>query len=94
MSETSPVVGRELTQNTDVGIARSFGSQPDFKTPTVGQLFNVPIEVVDIHDYFAGSQGVDTGSETSLGGCPGKIIAENIDSRRHFLYFLILPLAA
>jgi hypothetical protein len=93
MSETSTVIGRKLTQNTDVGVARSFGLQPDFKTPTVGQLFNVPIKVVDVNDCFAGSQGVDTGSETSLGGCPGKIIAENINSRRHFHYCLILPLA-
>jgi len=93
MSEASPVRGRELTQNTDVGVTRSFGLQPDFKTPTVGQFFNVPIEVVDIKDYFASGQGVDTGSEASLGSCPGKIIAENIDSRRHFHYCLILPLS-
>jgi hypothetical protein len=93
MSETSPVDGGEFTQNADVGIARSFGLQPDFKTPTVGKLFNVPIEVVDINDHFASSQGVDTSSETSLGGCPGKIIAENIDGRRHFHYCFILPLA-
>jgi hypothetical protein len=93
MWETSPVDGRELTQNTDVGVARSFGLQLYFETPTVGQLFDVPIEIVDINDHFAGSQGVDTGSESSLGGCPGKIIAENIDGRRHFHYRLILPLA-
>ena len=93
MSETSPVDGRELTQNTDVAVARRFGLQPDFKTPTVGKLFNVPIEVVDIYDYFASSQGVDTGAETSLGGCPGKIITENIDSRRNFHHCLILTLA-
>ena len=66
MPETSPFDGRELTQNTDVGVARSFGLQPDFKTPTVGQLFNVPIEVVDINDYFAGIQDVDTGAETTV----------------------------
>jgi hypothetical protein len=93
MSETSPVDGREFAQNTDVGAARSFGVQPDFETPTVGQLFNVPIEVVDINDHLARSQGVNTGSESSLGGCPGEIIAENIDGRRHFHYGLILPLA-
>jgi hypothetical protein len=93
MSEKSTVDGRELTQNTDVRVARSFGLQPDFKTPAVGKLFNVPIEVVDINDHFASSQGVDTGSESSLGGCPGKIIVENIDGRRHFHYCLILPLA-
>jgi hypothetical protein len=93
MSETSPVDGRELTQNTDVGVARSLGLQPDFKTPTVRQLFNIPIEVVDINDHFASSQGVDTGSKSSLGGCLGKIIVENIDGRRHFHYRLILPLA-
>jgi hypothetical protein len=84
--ETSPVDGWQLTQNTDVGAARSFGLQPDFETPTVGQLFNVPIEVVDINDHFTSRQGVDTGPESSLGGCPGKIIAENIDGRRHFRY--------
>jgi hypothetical protein len=49
--------------------------QPNFKTPTVGQFFNIPIKVIDINDYLAGSQGVDTRTETSLGGCPGKIFA-------------------
>jgi hypothetical protein len=29
----------------------------------------------------AGSQGVDTGAESSFGRCPGKIIAENTDGR-------------
>jgi hypothetical protein len=93
MWEASPVDGGELTQNTDVGVARSFGLQPDFETPTVRQLFDVPIEIVDINDHFACSQGVNPGSETCLGSCPSKIIAENIDGRRHFHSRLILPLA-
>jgi hypothetical protein len=87
------VDGWELTQNTDVRVARSFGLQSDFETPTVWEFFNAPIEVVDINDHFAGGQGVDTGSESRLRGCPGKIIAENIGGRRHFHYHLILPLA-
>jgi hypothetical protein len=93
MWEASPVDGWEFAQNMDVGVASGFGLQPDFETSTVRQLFNIPLEVVNINDNFAGSQSVDPGSESRLGSCLSKVIAKNIDGGSHFHYGLILPLA-